>query len=362
MGILGVVLILIHTVLAFMAGYPVSWLNPFSDETPWSMRWGTASLVMLALLIFVSLGRKLFGISYDWWQLTHGGLADAAILTAFLHALLFGGFASQRPMQVVLTGYAALALGLRIWFKLVRPFHLWSRPWEVVENIQEAGDTRTLKLRPAGHAGFSFEPGQFAWLSTEKTPFHSDRHPISMSSGAVDEPGQAVSFSIKNLGDWSGEIVRAIQPGHRVWVDGPHGVFTADREQGPGYVLIAGGVGISPLFSMCQTMAIRGDRRPVVLFYAARNLESLTFRCELDDLCQRINLQVIYVLETPPSDWTGESGCITADTLRKHLPLQYKRFQHFICGPEPMMDVAEDALAGLGVPVDRIHTERFVMV
>lgn len=362
MGIFGFALIGAHTVFELAVGYPVAWLNPLSSESPWAMRWGIVSLAMLALLLAISLGRKAFGLSYDWWQLTHGALADAAILAGFLHAILFGGFAAGKPLQVLLACYALLALCLRVWFKFVRPFTLWAKPWEVVENIPEKGDTRTLVLRPIGHRGFTFEPGQFAWLSTQRTPFHWDRHPISMSSAASDEPGQPLSFTIRNLGDWSGEGIPEVRPGHRVWVDGPHGVFTADREQGPGYVLIAGGAGISPLYSMCQTLAVRGDLRPVLLFYAGRTLEGLTFQPELEDLRTRMNLHVVYSLEEPPVGWTGQRGFLSADTLRKHLPLQFKRFQYFICGPEPMMDAVEEALVRLHVPLDRIHTERFVMV
>jgi predicted ferric reductase len=61
-------------------------------------------------------------------------------------------------------------------------------------------------------------------------------------------PGGCIAFTIKALGDWSGKIVPAIKPGARIWVDGPYGVFSADREQGPGYVLIGGSDMESPSF------------------------------------------------------------------------------------------------------------------
>jgi predicted ferric reductase len=218
------------------------------------------------------LSRRTLKIPYSWWQLTHGGLADAAILLGFLHLLLFGGFSAEKPMRITLGCYGVFAVCLRIWFKIVRPIVMWSKPWEVVQNIREHGDTHTLVLRPLGHSGFTFEPGQFAWLSTARTPFHWDRHPISMSSAALDEPEQTVSFTIKNLGDWSGSVVPSISPGHRVWVDGPHGVFTADREQGPGYVLIAGGAGISPLVSICETRC----GKTIVRFCSSMPVATLT--------------------------------------------------------------------------------------
>jgi ferredoxin-NADP reductase len=88
----------------------------------------------------------------------------------------------------------------------------------------------------------------------------------------------------------------------------------------------------------------------------------VAFREELERLKDRLDLTVVHVLERPPQDWTGETGYVTAATLERHLPPGYRRFQYFICGPDPMMDAAEAALVRLGVPPERVHTERFDMV
>jgi predicted ferric reductase len=362
MGITASALVLVHAVLMLLSGYPLEWLNPFAETSPWAMRWGVLAALALFALIVLSVGRRRLRLSYDWWRRTHAPLAEAAVLFSLIHLVMFGGFSSSTAMRVLLAVYGALMLGLRVWFVILKPLRLWSRPWRVVENIPEAGDSRTLVLEPVGHPGIRFEPGQFAWLNTGRTPFHKDRHPISMSSCAYDEPGQRVAFTVKNLGDWSGQVAPALRPGDRVWVDGPYGAFTPDREQGFGYVLIGGGAGITPLFSMCQTFAHRGDARPVELLYGGRNLESLTFRPQLEELKRRMNLTVIYVLEEPPEGWSGERGYVTADMLRRYLPAQFKRFQYFICGPVPMMDAVEDALLALGVPAAQVHTERFNVV
>lgn len=146
-----------------------------------------------------------------------------------------------------------------------------------------------------------------------------------------------------------------------MWIDGPYGVLSADREQGMGYVLIAGGVGITPLYSICQTLAEREDVRPVLLFYGARNSEDLTFREELDALQGCMNLQVIYVLSEPSENWEGESGFITTEILKRYLPKQFRRFVYFICGPEPLMDAMETALPKLGIPREKVFSERFGM-
>jgi predicted ferric reductase len=185
---------------------------------------------------------------------------------------------------------------------------------------------------------------------------------MSSNGDAAAETGE-VAFTIKNLGNWSGTVVPNVQVGQRMWLDGPYGVFTLDREQGPGYVFLAGGVGITPLHSMLVTMAERGDVRPVVLFYSASHVEDLTYREELLALQKQMNLKVVYVVGEPPDGWTGETGRISAEIVQKYIPpKQYKRWQYFICGPTPMMNAMEKMLPEIGVPAEHVHTERFDMV
>jgi len=74
-----------------------------------------------------------------------------------------------------------------------------------------------------------------------------------------------------------------------------------------------------------------------------------------------MNLQVIYVLSAPPENWEGESGFITTEILERYLPKQYRRFVYFICGPEPLMDAMEKALPELGIPREKVLSERFGM-
>lgn len=147
-----------------------------------------------------------------------------------------------------------------------------------------------------------------------------------------------------------------------MWVDGPYGVFSIDLDQGPGYVMIGGGVGITPLHSMCETLAMRDDRRPVILFYGAREHDELIFREEFEELKKRMNLKLVYVLEKPSLGWEGERGHITADLLRRCLPMQYKRFQFFMCGPTPLMDAIERELQEIDVVSELVHSERFDLV
>ena len=247
-------------------------------------------------------------------------------------------------------------------YRVIRPLVLWRRPWEVVENRDVGGSTRLLTVRPVGHSGFDFEAGQFSWLITGSSPLWSPQHPISMASTAERRADAAIEFAIKALGDWSGTVVPRLGAGARLWVDGGFGAFTPEGLPAQGYVLIAGGIGISPMRSILQTLRDREDVRPVVLFYAAHDWSRVSFREELDALARTLNLTVVYVFEQPGGDWQGERGYVTADVLRRHLPAQFRRFVYFVCGPVPMMDALETTLVEIGVPPAAVQTERFDMV
>ena len=364
-GIAAFCLLLTHPVLLVLGGYPARIVG-FGSRVPWSVAAGTLAFLLLLVLIALSIWRKRLRLSYEAWLATHGLLAIALIVVAGVHVATVGRFVHRAPMLVLCALYVLLPVGFFAFYRLLRPLLLTRRAWRVVENRAEAGDARTLRLMPVDHPGWraGFAAGQFAWLRLGRSPLGYDQHPISLSSSGdtAGETGE-IAFTIKKLGDWSGRRVPEVGAGDLVWVDGPYGVFTLDREEGPGYAFLAGGVGITPLRSMLLTMAEREDVRPVVLFYAAGAPDDLIFREELLALRGRMNLKVVYVVSEAPPVWEGEKGRITAEVLRRHLPpKQYRRWQYFICGPSPMMDALEQVLPDLGVPKDRIHTERFDMV
>ena len=126
-------------------------------------------------------------------------------------------------------------------------------------------------------------------------------------------------------------------------------MFSPDNYDGPGFVLLGGGVGIGPLMSLAD---LRHSRRApaILLFFGVARIEDATFREEIDTLATRLPLTVVYVVSDPPSGWTGERGRITTETLRRQLPRDHEELQYFICGPGAMQDAMEDALATLKVP------------
>jgi predicted ferric reductase len=290
------------------------------------------------------------------WRVAHGLFAVAVVVTALVHIEQVGYYVSGPWKRGLWIAMSIVLLGLLVNVRLVKPLRLLRRPWSIASVRPERGSCWTLTLRPDGHAGVSFLPGQFAWLRIDRSPFSAREHPFSFSSSA--EQGDEVEFTIKEAGDFTSTI-GSVRPGTRVYLDGPYGVFTCERNERAQFAFVAGGVGIAPIMSMLRTLADRGDRRPVVLFYGSRTWDEITFREELDELQLRLDLQVVHVIEQPPEGWQGASGFITAELLGRHLPERKASVQCLMCGPPPMMDAVYPLLVAQGVPAANIDHERF---
>ena len=359
MGLAAVGFILLHPVLLFLSDPTyLEYLDP-RVQLPRALALAGVTGALI-LLLATSLWRLSFRLSYEWWRAIHGLLATFVVFVGIVHILQVGYYVSDVWKQATFIALGAGAVALVVNTRILRPWRMRQRPWRVDAVHEEGGDASTLVLVPEGHPGMHFRPGQFAWLTLGDTPFTLQQHPFSFSSSADAAPGR-LAFTIKGDGDFSSGA-RAIRPGTSAFLEGPYGYFVPKEDPGMGCVMIAGGVGATPFRSMLRTFADRGDPRELHLILANESQDQVIFREELEDLKARLHLAVVHVLEDPPKEWEGESGLIDRDLLARHLPQNPLEFEYFICGPEPMMDIAESALRGLGIPQKRILSERFNMV
>jgi predicted ferric reductase len=358
LALVTVVVILAHPVVLWLVEPALlGMLDP--RDAPWYLTAGVVSVLLVLALVTVSIGRKRLGIGYEAWRWTHGLLALGGVGLALWHIQGVGYYVAVPWKRTLWIGIVATWIAVLAWVRVVKPWQLLRRPYRVVQVARERGDAWTLLVEPMGHAGFSYEPGQFAWVTVGRTPWSMSEHPFSFSSSPT-APGQ-LAFTIKELGDFTRTVGR-IPVGTRVCVDGPYGAFTIDRHAAPGYVFIAGGIGVAPIMSMLRALADRGDPRPLLLVYAYRRWERLTFREDIESLGARLSLRAVYVLAEPPEGWPGETGLVRADLLDRHLPPERAAVHYFVCGPVPMIEVAELALHQLGVPLARVHAELFDLV
>ena len=354
-SLIAVGLIVTHAVI-LTAGRP-QMLAPLNMlQAPWSARFAIVSIVALIALVVAALWRVRLKIGYEAWHLSHIILAVVAIAAGIAHMVGSGVYLVDPWKRALWIGLTIFWIGLLLYVRIVKPLFMLRRPYRVAEVRRERGDTSTLVMRPDGHPGFRFTPGQFGWLTLWGSPFKITGHPFSFSSSAEAADGR-VEMTIRNLGDFTSAIPK-VSEGQRVYLDGPYGAFTIGNPADM-HVLIAGGIGVTPMMSMIRTLADRGDRRPVTLLYGSRDWDSITFREELEALQARLNLTVVHVLANPPAGWTGEQGFVTADLFRRHLPPPYAAHEYFICGPNVMMDAIERALGHMRVPLSKYHSERY---
>jgi predicted ferric reductase len=355
-GYVGLAFVLTHVALS-AKWHELTFSNAI--KAPALVWFGMAALIALLALIGSSIWRQRLRLKYEWWHAAHSALAIFVIAAALGHVFFVHEYISILWKQILWALMSAAFVVLVLWVRVLKPRRLRSQPWRLEEVGIERGQTTTLRLRPPDGLDFTFMPGQFAWFVFGRSPFSITQHPFSFSSSAERD---GLEIAVKALGDFSSQV-HELEPGIDVFVDGPHGVFSIDEDEGPGFGFIAGGVGVTGLLSMLRTMADREDARPAVLVYANGDWDAVAFREQLDQLEQRMaNLKVVHVLQHPPDGWQGETGYVTGELLARHLPPGYRRFQFFICGPGPMMDAAEAALIEIDVPAERVHTERFDMV
>jgi 3-phenylpropionate/trans-cinnamate dioxygenase ferredoxin reductase subunit len=313
--------------------------------------------VALAALIASSLLRTRLRLPYARWRGLHLTLAIGALALGCLHAIGVGRYVIS-PAGLAVAILVAIALLAVLELRVLRPRRLAQQPYVVDRVVPERGGAVTLTLRAEAHCGRPFRPGQFAWLKLADAPRGLAEHPFSYASSAA-RPGQP-SFTIKAYCGFTRRVSN-LPPGTRLLLDGPHGSYTANA-QAERFILIAGGIGITPIVSLLRSAADTRDPRPFLLLYGSQHSEQITFREELERLRQHLYLRVVHVLTDPPAGWQGEAGFIDAALLSRQLPSDLSSADFFLCGPQPMLIAATAGLEGLGVAPERMHVEQFVTV
>ena len=357
-SLLAVGLVFVHPLIMF-AVQPELLAVPHYSEVPLGAVFAFVSIFSLFALVVTALWRARLKIPYELWHVTHIALAIAAVTGGLLHMVGWSFYLVDPWKRSLWIGLTIFWIGLLVHVRIVKPLLMLRRPYRVLEVRPERGDATTLVMQPDGHPGFHFSPGQFGWLTVWGSPFKITGHPFSFSSSATAKEGR-IEMSIRNLGDFTKEI-HNVPVGKRVYLDGPYGAFTIGNPADM-HVLIAGGVGITPMISMIRTLADRGDKRPVILLYGSKDWESITFREELEALKEQLSLTVVHVLANPPGGWTGEQGFIDVEMFKRHLPTPYADHEYFICGPGVMMDAIENVLGEMNVPMSKYHSERYSFV
>lgn len=354
-GIIAFLFVLAHPALLFLTNPDfIYYLDPHINL----IRAIALSVVMVSLiaLTVTSLWRISFRLSYEKWRIIHGLLALVVVFIGVVHALQVGHYLDNLWKKGSLVFVMGSSMYLVIYTRIVRPMRNRKRPYQIVEVKEERGSCWTLRLEPIKHQKMQHQPGQFAWITINDSPFTLQQHPFSIASSTKDK---AILFTAKESGDFT-STWRNIKVGSKAYLEGPFGSFIPIK--GKHLFLVMGGIGITPAMGMLRTMRDEKDTRKVILIYGFKDWENVPFREELIELSNTISLKIIHLVNNPPKEWKGETGIIHQEMIQKYLPQNKNNYMYFICGPELMMDVTEIALRNLGVDWRHIYTERFNIV
>ena len=251
----------------------------------------------------------------------------------------------------------------------------WSgyRTFRVVKLVREIKDIVSIYLTPQDQRPLPFfKPGQYLTFSLD---LPGEKKPLircySISNAPNDE---FFRCTIKNLcveangqkthtAKASQYLTTQLEEGQILRARAPAGKFHIDLNEEQPVVLLAGGIGITPIFSMLASIAKFQPHRRVILFYGGRSTRDYGLKNDLQNLVRKHrNIYLLNCFSDPlESDQQGVhydvKGHVTIDLIKSMLPSN--NFQYYLCGPGQFMSALVTGLAEWGVPKEQIHFEAF---
>ena len=347
-------LLVAHTLLTVW-GYAVADHAPLAHETSVVMRsYPDVLAATLGLVALVGVGissarvvrRRL---SYETWYFMHL-YTYLAIALSFGHQLTTGDdFATHARNRALWVGLYVAVFGALIVWRVVLPVRgAFRHRLRVSSVVAEGPHAVSVYVTGRDLARLGARAGQFFRWRFLTAQGWWEAHPFSLSAA----PGaDLLRITAKGVGDHS-RALRDMRPGVRVMAEGPYGNLTAARRTRSKVVLIAGGIGVTPLRSLLETLP--GRRGDLTLLYRATDENDILFRSEIDELAEARGAEVFYLFghrdKRPSPLGVAQLHLLVPDVADRDV---------FLCGPPGMMEVAMKSLRALGVPRSRIHAERF---
>ncbi|MBM9503287.1 ferredoxin reductase family protein [Actinacidiphila acididurans] len=313
------------------------------------MRKGALGGLLLLVVGAVSVRAARRRLRYETWYYLHL-LTYLAIFLAFWHQLALGadfvGSTGARAFWYGLYGAAAAAV---LWFRVLAPVRLNLRHRLRVHSVvPEAPGVVSVLVRGERLPDLGARAGHFFRWRFLAPGLRWTASPYSLS--AAPRP-DLLRITVKAVGGHSAALAR-LRPGTRIWAEGPYGALTAARRSREKVLLLAGGVGVTPLRALFESLSAR--RGDLTLVYRARTAEDLALRGELESIAAARGARLIFALNAPD----GRRPVLTAAGLRATLP-DIAQHDVYLCGPPGMTRASYEALRAAGVPARRIHHESF---
>ncbi|HET9852924.1 MAG TPA: ferredoxin reductase [Candidatus Limnocylindrales bacterium] len=208
-------------------------------------------------------------------------------------------------------------------------------------------------------------PGHRAGQHVDLRLTAEDGYSVERSYSIASEPERAgeVDITVEQIpgGEVSPFLHEVVVPGDRLEVRGPiGGYFVWEAALGGPLLLVAGGSGVVPLMAMARHRARAGAAIPARLLLSSRGPDEIIYREELERLAGATDLDVVHTLtRQQPPDWTGYARRIDEAMLAEVIEPLGAATRAYACGPTALVETVANGLVRLGLPPDRIRTERF---
>jgi ferredoxin-NADP reductase len=287
---------------------------------------------------------------YETWYYLHF-YTYLAMALAFSHQFATGAdFMTDRAARVAWSAlYLAVAAAI-LWYRFAVPVRQALRHRLQVAAVRhEAPGVVSILITGRHLAELGAEPGQFfRWRFLTRELWWAS-NPYSLS--AVPHPA-GLRITVKEFGGHSAALAR-LRPGTRVLAEGPYGALTAARRRRRQVLLIAGGIGVTPLRTLFESLP--ADPGELTMLYRARSQADLVFADELHALARQRGA-TLHVVTGRRRQYRHDP--LSSAALAANVP-HLREHEVYVCGPDGMTASVVRALRDAGVPRRQIHLESF---
>jgi predicted ferric reductase len=306
---------------------------------------GTAILVLIGLASLRPVRRR---ISYERWHFLHL-LTYLAVGLGFAHQLAGPDLAGRQWLQIAWALLYTYAYALVLRWRVLQPFfQLWRHRLRVEDVRQESADVMSVLMSGRHLDELRAQPGQFfRWRFLTHETWRS-AYPFSLSAPPTRHQ---LRITVWARGDGTRRLFE-VPRGTLVFAEGPYGAITSRRVRRQRVLLIAGGVGITPMRALFEVINLPG--KDVTLVYRASKEQDLVLKHELDEIAARSGARVVYLVG-PSSDSRNDMSASALNRIVGDL----SDHDVYLCASPGLAARVRDSLMDRGFPRHQLHEERF---
>ena len=312
-------------------------------------RLGSVALFLLIFTVILAIYSEKLKLKYETWRTLHK-LVYVVIILGFIHSYFLGSnINSSDPVFYwwLFAGFVATTGIVNRY--IVRKY----TTYKIFKIKHETSNVISIYVKPLAGKVLKHYPGQFAFTIFESKSLPREEHHFTISSAPN---GKYIRFSIKASGDYTSAIGK-LKVGDKVQIDGPYGSFTNSNLEEP-VVFIAGGIGITPVMAMLESINTQETKPKCALIYANKTKNEIAFYDQIIHFTQLKWLKSIFVLSEEKLKGF-KNGRIDQALLSQTLKGIKTKATIFLVGPPPMMESIENQLKEIGIHKSQIHTEKF---